>query len=196
MRDANTLLVDLPPYEEVIDDDTMEFVSYPEITVELEHSLFTIFNWESKWKKAFLGDKPKTDEEMTNYVYWMIKSPEMDEKQREITARRIGSNIELARKIQAYIQDGMTATNFSELGEENRKKGRDVLTSEYCYYIIFSNQIDIKVEHWHLNRLLTLFRVFFAKNPMNKQKNRSQREIMADYERINARNRAKFHTKG
>lgn len=194
MHGMNKLKIDLPAFEEVIDENSMEFVSYPARSVYLEHSLYTISNWESKWKKAFLSEKPKTEAEMQDYVYWMIVEPEMSDEDRQMAANQINTSKDLIMKIRDFMADNMTATCFMESGREE-KKGKDVLTAELFYYIIFSNQINIEVEHWHINRLMALVRVFSVKNDTGKGK-RSQREIMQDYERINARNRAKFHTKG
>ena len=188
------LLIELPSYEEVINEETLEFVSYPSMKVYLEHSLYTISLWESKWKQAFLGDKPKTDESMNDYVYFMITGVE-DETLRRQIANRIVHSVDDVNKIKDYINNSMSATCFMESSADKKKSGGDVLTSEFFYYMIFGNQIPIEVEHWHLNRLSTLLKVFAVKNNPDKHKH-SRREIMADYERINQRNRARFNTKG
>ena len=60
------------PATEYFNEETNEFISGGDaIEVRLEHSLVSISKWESKWEKAFLGKKEKTDEELLDYIRCM-----------------------------------------------------------------------------------------------------------------------------
>ena len=59
------------PAAEAWDEIKQEFIYVNETTLELEHSLVSLSKWESKWQKAFLSSKDKTDEEILDYIRCM-----------------------------------------------------------------------------------------------------------------------------
>lgn len=50
------------PASEYYDEDTCEFMDFPEKHIELEHSLASLYAWESKWHKPFLTTKMNAEE--------------------------------------------------------------------------------------------------------------------------------------
>lgn len=147
------------PAREFYNDFTNEFWSVPEVTLNLEHSLISVSRWESKWKKPFLNKEQKTPEEFRDYVRCMTTNRVDDKVYRRLMPDDYA-------KIQAYIDDPMTATTFLSLQKE--KPSREVITSELIYYWMDTAQIDYSAEKWHLNRLLTLIRIHSAKGNNDK----------------------------
>ena len=105
-----------------------------------------------------------------------------------------GLTNENIEEVNAYIKDPMTATTFSSMGAPTPSSGRKI-TAEVIYYLMLSYRIPMECEHWHLNKLLTLIKVFEAKNNPNPKK-MSQRQVMEMYSRLNAERKKKYHTKG
>lgn len=141
---------------------TNEFEYVGNTTVKLEHSLLSISKWESKWKKPFITDKyEKTDEMWLDYIRCMAITPITTNELLALTPDDI-------QTIMDYINDSQTATWFktNPLGAPaNPTKKKDKTpTSELIYYWMFSYQIPKDCEKWHINRLLTLIRVFSVEN--------------------------------
>lgn len=167
------------------DEQKEEFVYQDEKTIQLEHSLVSLSKWESKWHKPFLTKEPKTPEEIRDYVRFMTITqnvkPELYDR---LTADHY-------RKINAYIDDPMTATWFSK---EKSRPSREQVTSELIYYWMIALNVPFECQKWHLNRLLTLIKVCNVKQQPDKKM--SKREILANNAALNAARRAKLHTKG
>lgn len=174
------------PASEQWDEAKQEFVITKEQTLQLEHSLVSLSKWESKWNKAFLTDKEKTTEETLDYIKCMTLTQNVDPN-----VYRCLSNDNI-RQINNYIESPMTATYFSE--DKNVKRSREVVTSELIYYWMFALTIPKECEKWHLNRLLTLIKVFNIKNQPPKK--RSKRDIASHYAALNEARRKKLNTKG
>lgn len=168
---------------------TKEFLYWKEQKLSLEHSLMSISLWESKHHKPFLNND-KTTEEVIDYVRCMTVNKNVDP---DIYLHMTKENID---DIQAYISDSMTATWFSE---DAKKEGsaphkKDIITSEVIYYWMVAYQIPFECQKWHINRLLTLIRVYSEKN--KEPKKMSKKEAMARNKSLNAARRAKFNSKG
>ena len=154
---------------ELWDEGSETFVKTPDLkeqTLQLEHSLVSISKWESKWCKPFISKKEKTDEE---------------------TITR--ENLE---EIRDYINAPMTATTVREIN--SGKNNNEVVTSELIYYWMISLQIPVEFQKWHLNRLITLIKVFNVKN--SPPKKMSKREIMSRNAALNAARRKQLNSKG
>lgn len=162
---------------EQYDDITERFV-YEKKQVLLEHSLYTISKWEEKWKKPFLvKDSKMTPEEMMDYIRCMVVREE-DFPFIEVLSKK---NI---LKIGEYINDKATATTVKKSGKPSRNS---IITSEVIYSKMVLMGIPLEVEHWHLNRLLTLLQVIDAKASPKKM---TKREIMERNMRENKRRKA------
>lgn len=176
------------PATEGWDDKKEEFVPVDkEVTLQLEHSLISLSKWESKYCKAFLSKKAKTDEETLDYIKFMTITPNIKS---EVYYRLTNENIE---EINRYIESPMTATYFSEMsgGSSNSEQ----ITSELIYYWMIALNIPFDpCQKWHLNRLLTLVRVCNIKNQPPKKM--SRREIMNRNAALNAQRRAQMGSRG
>lgn len=143
------------PSIEWYDDITNEFTSSKEQTLQLEHSLVSISKWESKWKKPFLSKEDKTIEETVDYIKCMTTTQNVsDDVYKYITNDNL-------KEVQKYLEDGMTATTFSN---NSNGSSREIITSELIYYWMISMNIPFECQKWHLNRLLTLINVCSIKN--------------------------------
>lgn len=163
-----------------------EFVYWGETTLKLEHSLVSVSKWESKWNKPFLAKNDKTEEELLDYIRCMTLNAKVNpDDYSRLTARHID-------QIEKYIKAPMTATTFRK--EDNKGGNRETVTSELIYYWMFSLNIPMKCENWHLNRLLTLVRVCNIKNTPPK-KTKTQDRIN-HYAELNRARRQKYGSKG
>lgn len=134
--------------------------------------------------KPFLSREPKTVAETIDYIRCMTITQNVDPK----IYNSITNNI--INEINAYIDKPMTATTFSD----NSGKSKEVVTSELIYYWMFSMNIPMECQKWHLNRLLTLIRVCNVKNAPPKKM--SRKEIMSRNAALNAARRKQLNSKG
>lgn len=175
------------PGAEWFDETKNEFVTVKEQTLQLEHSLVSLSKWESKWRKSFYTKEEKTSAETLHYIKCMTITKNVD------PSVYLNLTKENFAEINAYIEDPMTATTISERGGKGRINGERI-TSELIYYWMFSLQIPKECEKWHLNRLLTLIRVFNVKNQPASKTNAAQ--TARDYAALNEARKKKFNTKG
>ena len=174
------------PDTEYYNDETSQFVSVKERTIDLEHSLVSLSKWEAKWCKPFLSKDQKTNEEVRDYIRCMIID------------RNVPDNILYAlskqqeKQIVEYIDEKMTATTFSDISSSS--KSHEVITSEIIYYWMISLNIPFECQKWHLNRLLTLIRVCSIKNAPPKKMGRNS--VLSRNAQINAARKKQLNTRG
>ena len=94
------------PASEQWDELKQEFVYTKECTLELEHSLVSLYKWESKWCKPFNSKTEKTYEETIDYIRCMTLNRHVDPA---VYTCLTNENI---NEINAYIEAPMTATKF------------------------------------------------------------------------------------
>lgn len=174
------------PKSEQWDESTNEFIVTKEQTLKLEHSLVSLSKWESKWCKPFLSKKEKSVEEVMDYIRCMTITQNVDPNVYFALSK---DNIE---QINNYISAPMTATTFRP-DPRDRTRNR-VITAEVIYNWMFTFNIPMECQKWHLNRLLTLIRVCSIESAPSKKM--SQKEIMAQNSMLNAARRKKHHTRG
>lgn len=175
------------PGTELYDEVNEEFASSDDVELDLEHSLFSMSKWESAFEKPFLADEEKTNKEIFAYIKAMtITSKVSDEVYYRLTKENVAS-------INEYINSKQTATWFSE--KNHPSKSREVITTELIYYWMISFNIPMECQHWHLNRLLTLIKIFSIKNADPKKK-LSRGELAARNRELNAQRRAQLGTRG
>ena len=174
------------PGDEMFDEQSQEFSTEGDVSLELEHSLVSLSKWESIYEIPFLDKEEKTTEQTYGYIKCMILTPEVPE---EVFSRISEKNIE---EINNYIDTKMTATWFSE--DPGAPQTRDVITAELIYYWMIAFQIPIEFENWHLNRLFTLIRVCNIKQ--SKPKKMSLSEIADRNRKLNALRKEQLGTKG
>ena len=173
------------PSTELYDEEKNLFIYVKEAELVLEHSLASISKWEQKYKKPFLSKKSKTKNEFLDYI-------------RDMTINDVDENIYYAlsdsmlNRIYDYVESNATATWFKE--EQNKTTNREIITSEVIYYWMFKRNIPLECDQWHLNRLLTLIRVFDAKEAPKKKL--GNRELLRQNRELNEQRRKAWNTKG
>jgi hypothetical protein len=170
----------------MFDEQSQEFTTRDDVTLELEHSLVSLSKWESIYEKPFLGNSEKTVDEVLGYIKLMVLTPEVPE---EIFQKLSEANV---KAINDYIDAKMTATWFHDV--RGPSKSREIITSEVIYYWMIAFNIPFECESWHLNRLFTLIRVCSIKQEKPQKMSRSQ--IAAQNRELNAQRRAQFNTTG
>lgn len=175
--------------DEQYNEETNEFlysVVSKEQTLQLEHSLVSLRKWESKWCKAFLATKDKTQEELLDYIKCMTLTQNVKD------STYLSLTEENYKEIKEYIAAPMTATVFSE--EKGGKKGREVVTAELIYYWMIALNIPFECQRWHLNQLITLIRVCNIKNQPSKR--RSKSDILRSNAALNEARKKRLNTRG
>lgn len=176
------------PQTELFDEARQEFIYVDKpTTLSLEHSLVSISKWESKWKKPYISDEEKTTEEVLDYIRCMTITQNVDPQ-----VYYAISDDEIRRIIE-YIEDGHTATTFTEIGTP-RKKSSEGITSELVYYWMSAYQIPWEAQKWHFNRLMTLIKIASIKNSPEKKMSKS--EAFRSQRELNALRRARNRSKG
>lgn len=180
------LQITIPLAPEGWDEQKQEFVEPITQTLQLEHSLVSLSKWESKWHKAFLSKKDKTEEETLDYIKCMTLTQNVKPEVYNYLTRE---NIEAINK---YIENPMTATVFSE--RKTGKGSNEVVTAELIYYWMIALNIPFECQKWHLNKLLTLIRTCEIKN--SPPKKMSKRDIMSRNAALNASRRKQLNSRG
>lgn len=175
----------IPDGEVFVDGEPPRVVKVKGATIQVEHSLVSISKWESKWKKPFLGPKPKTRAETIDYIRCMTTTQNVNPLVYEIIRPQH------ILDVNAYIEDPMTATTFKN---KPKKGGSQVITSEIIYYWMIELGIPESFQRWHLNRLLTLIRVCDEKSQGGKKM--SKKDVMSQYRSLNQARRRSSGTRG
>lgn len=184
-----TIMVPAAEEDELWDEKEECFIPVPackEQVLQLEHSLISLSKWESKWCKPFHANEEKTIEQTIDYIKCMTLNKNVDPS---VYDRLTEDNL---KQITDYIYAPMTATTINDRGQ--KKKSKEIITSEVIYYWMIANNIPFECEKWHLNRLIMLIRVCGAHNEEPKKTNK--RDLARQYAQINAANRKKFNSKG
>jgi len=171
---------------DLFDEESNTFSRSEEIVMEMEHSLLSLSKWESKYQKPFLTKDEKSKKEIFDYLKAMVVTPGVD-----LDALYTLPNEKLIQ-IQEYIDSKESATTFGELPDH--RGPNEVITSELIYFWMFSFQIPIQCETWHLNRLFSLIRIFGIKN--SKPKKMSAQEVAMRNREINEQRRRELGTRG
>lgn len=174
------------PRAEFYDEKKEMFVVHEEETLQLEHSLYSVSKWESKWKKPFLDNKTnKTQEEVLDYIKCMSLNTISSIGYLCLTRRNV-------EEINNYMQDSMTATTITN--HKPTKHNREVLTAELIYYYMTALNIPFECDRWHLNKLMMLIEVCSIKNQPPKKM--GKKATMKSNAAINAQRRKALHSNG
>lgn len=186
------LIINIPSGE-FFDENKNEFITTPEYTLHMEHSLVSISKWEAEWEKPFLdANGQRTPEETISYIKYMTFEQNIPDE--------VFNNlpIDIQKKIDAYIEKKMTATWFRDEEEANKAlRRREIITSEIIYYWMVELNIPVEFQKWHINRLLTLIKVCNEKHKeASGDKKMSKADIIARNRALNMKRRAAMKSKG
>ena len=162
-------------------------------TLELEHSLISIFKWECKHHKPYLdATVEKTNEEILDYIRCMTINKNVDPKAYEFLSK------ENIQDIHDYINDPHSATWFNDNTSGGKirasKMRRETLTAELIYYYMGEYGICWEAQKWHINNLLTLINIYSVKNSDGKKM--SKKDIINRNSELNKARRMAMHSKG
>lgn len=164
---------------------TNELYDTKEQTINLEHSLVSVSKWESIFCVPFI-DRPLSKKEFIEYVRCMTITKNVDPLvYHALTLQNV-------MDIKEYMERPMTASTFS--GSPSKKYNGEFITSETLYYLMFSLNISMECQKWHLNRLLTLIRFCQAKNTPAEKMTAS--ETAEFYRQLNEKRKKEWGTKG
>ena len=170
---------------EVYDESDNSFRTIEPCVIKLEHSLYAISKWESKFKKPFL-DSEKSVDEFRYYVECMI----LDEDNASELIKLFSDEDILAA--QEYLEDSQTATVIKD--NTRHKKENRFVTSELVYYWMAGNQIPFEADRWNYNRLMTLIQVCSIESQPKKKMKKS--DILRDNYAKNMKRRAALKSRG
>lgn len=169
------------PTDEVFDEETNMFHTVSGFDLKFEHSLRSISEWESRYKKPFLSSE-KTSEEMIDYFRMMSLDENFDDS--FFSQEVLDSLIE-------YINIKPTATVINH--QDDDKKG-PILTSEVIYAYMANAQVPFTCDNWNIHRLMTLLEVIGVLNKPKKKM--SQEETISRNKSLNEQRREKLGTSG
>jgi hypothetical protein len=173
--------------DELWDDENEVFTYTDSVVLQFEHSLVSLSKWEARFHKLFLGNEPKTDEEMFGYVEEMLLTPNVESSVlNKLTEEHV-------RALDAYLNDPMTATTLSNMPPTNSRTSERI-SSELIYFWMSQYQINKECENWHLNRLFTLIKVHYVKT-QKPQKMPRQKNVQSMAE-LNAARKKQLGTTG
>lgn len=165
----NTILEVEVQGDEFWDSEHEEFIKIPSQTLRLEHSLFSISKWESKWKLSFFEELKKFTAKDEKFLYY-IKCMTIN----EVEDNRIYSllTIGMINEIIKFIEDPMTATRISNRGPSGPTSR--YVSSELIYSWMVALNIPFECQHWPLNRLMMLIQCCEKNNTPSKKMSKAE----------------------
>lgn len=173
------------PAREAWDERIERFVNTKETILVLQHSLVSLSIWEARFKKPFLSKESKSVEETYGYIQAMSESPVDFDVLRMMTDANL-------KDINDYIEDPHTATTIREVA--GQRQSREIVTNEIIYNWMWSLQIPMEAQYWHLNRLFTTIKVVNEKQQKPKKMGRA--EQLAQQRKLNAERMERMGTSG
>lgn len=168
------------PGKEFWNSELQEFIYTKDITLHLKHSLVSLTRWEQHYKRRFLDDGPKNEEEYRFYIQCMTLNKDVDPLVYTVLQE------DDIKKVTNYLHDSMTATTLPK--QNNNRSNSEKLSSELIYYYMSALNIPFECEKWFLNNLIILISIASIKNnPQEKKSKPSWSSIRA----LNAARNAK-----
>ena len=168
------------PGKEFWNSELQEFIYTKDITLHLKHSLVSLTRWEQHYKRKFLDDGPKNEEEYRFYIQCMTLNKDVDPLVYTVLQE------DDIKKVTDYLHDSMTATTLPK--QNNNRSNSEKLSSELIYYYMSALNIPFECEKWFLNNLIILISIASIKNnPQEKKSKPSWSSIRA----LNAARNAK-----
>lgn len=168
------------PGKEFWNSELQEFIYTKDIILHLKHSLVSLTRWEQYYKRRFLDDGPKNEEEYRFYIQCMTLNKDVDPLVYTVLQE------DDIKKVTDYLHDSMTATTLPK--QNNNRSNSEKLSSELIYYYMSALNIPFECEKWFLNNLIILISIASIKNnPQEKKSKPSWSSIRA----LNAARNAK-----
>lgn len=168
------------PGKEFWNSELQEFIYTKDITLHLKHSLISLTRWEQHYKRRFLDDGPKNEEEYRFYIQCMTLNKDVDPLVYTVLQE------DDIKKVTDYLHDSMTASTLPK--QNNNRSNSEKLSSELIYYYMSALNIPFECEKWFLNNLIILISIASIKNnPQEKKSKPSWSSIRA----LNAARNAK-----
>ena len=168
------------PGKEFWNSELQEFIYTKDITLHLKHSLVSLTRWEQHYKRRFLDNGPKNEEEYRFYIQCMTLNKDVDPLVYTVLQE------DDIKKVTDYLHDSMTATTLPK--QNNNRSNSEKLSSELIYYYMTALNIPFECEKWFLNNLIILISIASIKNnPQEKKSKPSWSSIRA----LNAERNAK-----
>lgn len=186
------------PFTEWFNEESQYFITVPQTTILLEHSLISVSKWEAVHKRSYFRRVPqKTPLEVMDYYRCMTLTKNVNPD----VYFAIMARPELVKQIEDYINDPQSTTYFHDSAGPQKEGAsgnyRTTITSDVIYAMMFENNIPLEFEKRHLNKLLTIIRVCNSRrNGPTKGSKRSKADLAKSYAALNASRRAKLGTKG
>lgn len=163
------------------------FEEHEDFKIRLEHSLYAVSLWESKWKKSFFNDKEGMTP--TEFLYYISCMPISDDVPDRWWTRLTQAHL---LKVRDYMLDPMTAATIKR---GPTKPGRKrILTSELIYFRMATFGIPFETDRWNLNRLLTLLEIASIENSPKQKMDR--KTAMAQQKALCEARRAEYNSRG
>ena len=160
------------PGKEFWNSELQEFIYTKDITLHLKHSLVSLTRWEQHYKRRFLDDGPKNEEEYRFYIQCMTLNKDVDPLVYTVLQE------DDIKKVTDYLHDSMTATTLPK--QNNNRSNSEKLSSELIYYYMSALNIPFECEKWFLNNLIILISIASIKNnPQEKKSKPSWSSIRA-----------------
>lgn len=170
------------PAQDYWDERTERFVTVDSGILVLKHTLVSLNKFETINKTPLFNKQKIPRDQLIEYIKCMTIN--------EIKDENIYLSLSAAdfKKVDAYMNDPMTATRFS------RRKDRNIngrfITAELVYYWLSAFNIPFQpCEEWHLNKLLTLIKVCSEEQKGPQKKSRKE-ELMDRHALNEARKKA------
>ena len=152
------------PGKEFWNSELQEFIYTKDITLHLKHSLVSLTRWEQHYKRRFLDDGPKNEEEYRFYIQCMTLNKDVDPLVYTVLQE------DDIKKVTDYLHDSMTATTLPK--QNNNRSNSEKLSSELIYYYMSALNIPFECEKWFLNNLIILISIASIKNNPQEKKSR------------------------
>ena len=153
------------PGKEFWNSELQEFIYTKDITLHLKHSLVSLTRWEQHYKRRFLDDGPKNEEEYRFYIQCMTLNNDVDPLVDMVLQE------DDLKKVTDYLHDSMTATTLPK--QNNNRSNSEKLSSELIYYYMSALNIPFECEKWFLNNLIILISIASIKNNPQEKKSKS-----------------------
>ena len=152
------------PGKEFWNSELQEFIYTKDITLHLKHSLVSLTRWEQHYKRRFLDDGPKNEEEYRFYIQCMTLNKDVDPLVYTVLQE------DDIKKVTDYLHDSMTATTLPK--QNNNRSNSEKLSSELIYYYMSALNIPFECEKWFLNNLIILISIASIKNNHQEKKSK------------------------